>query len=219
MKFYLEKIKSNQAKFLLLFSIFGLGLIPSQSDASVHRIQVDSQQVGPLSSMKWAKAGRLALSLCLNHNKDFMGGYFSGFQDNATTEVVCFTPLISHGAQWEYRAPTRISGLRDLNVEEGWASARRKFAAAAHASGFKAGFPTGHFYKRSAEAVFLGNKNLDKKTVKRFNVKKTGFKDTNHVEWYVASKIATEKCYEKGYAAGFFDGHQHKGNYGLICYK
>jgi YD repeat-containing protein len=155
-----------------------------------------------------AKASRMVNDFAAA--KGFRGGRLTGHHIGEKVGVVCL-PL-SHTTFAEVpvndidRTPFPFGDINDAH----WAQVGRAAAEIAAKRGVGAGFFTGHL--GSGSKGWFG---LDASLVEIFDVddlmvaqNQWAFTDINTVGWAQAARVATDICIQRGFAGGFFTGHQ-----------
>ena len=129
-----------------------------------------------------------------------------------TTETVFFDVPLNEivGAAWPFDNINRAA----------WAQAGRAAMEMAYQRGFGAGFFTGHQLGDRCGLIALASSlisifDIDDQTVSE---SPWAFTDINTVNWAQAGRLATDVCIQRGFAGGFFTGHQLPNKRQIVAY-
>jgi hypothetical protein len=155
-----------------------------------------------------AQANRMATDFAAA--KGFGGGRLTGHHTGERVGVLCF-PVT--GTTFIDITDSEIAATAfpfdDINTAP-WAQVARAATEIAAKRGFGAGFFTGH--QLSGRRGWIG---IDARLISIFDVddmmvaqSQWAFIDINTVDWAQAARLATDVCITRGFAGGFYTGHQ-----------
>ena len=163
----------------------------------------------------YAQASRAATGFC--DDKGFNGGRFTGHYIGERDGVLCTPTTAAFFDATDAEIDATGWGFADINTAP-WASgaAATGFCSA---RGYVGGFATGHQLSSLRGMVCLGSDVAHWFDSTGQDLLNSGeaFADINTVPWGKAAQAATNVCVAKGYAGGFFTGHQVNDLHGLVC--
>jgi hypothetical protein len=156
----------------------------------------------------YAQAHRMATGLAAG--KGLGGGRLTGHRIGERIGVLCLPRVGTTFVDVDDREIAATSfGFADINSAP-WAQIARAATEIARARGFGAGIFTGHQLKNRCgwigiDAALVSIFDIDNRAVEE---SEWHFLDVNAVPWAQAARVATEVCIARGFAGGFFTGHQ-----------
>jgi hypothetical protein len=164
----------------------------------------------------FAYAGRAATEFC--SAKGYTGGRFTGHFIGEKVGLLCM-PKITHffdATDDQIRATNW--GFTDINTAP-WAQISRAATGFCNERGYVGGFFSGHQLNGLHGVFCLGDDVATwyDSTEQELADSEYGFDDINTVPWAQAARAATNICLAKGYAGGFFTGHQLNDLRGVVC--
>jgi hypothetical protein len=177
----------------------------------------------------WARAQRMATSFA--HAKGYGGGRLTGHHVGELAGLHCF-PTSSTNLRTVPRHqvgnqnPDFLFPFDDIDTAH-WAQTGRAGVAIAPTLGFATGYFTGNLADDgyewaglSPDAVTVFDLPNDDESIQQSSAKfETPDADLNSVSWAQAARLATDVCLHKGFAAGFFTGHQLSGRRQVVAFR
>lgn len=160
----------------------------------------------------FAQASRTGTGFC--DDKAFGGGRFTGHYIGERIGILCVPDTSSFFDATDTEVNATGWGFDDINTAQ-WAWVSRAATNFCNNKGYVGGFFTGHQVRDDSGTVRRGIVCLGSDAATWFDSTEQdlynsgeGFDDINTVPWGKGARAATNICLGKGYAGGFFTGHQ-----------